>query len=92
MRRVMVTFEDSDGYPTWIHGEDGLIWRVSDIIAYWEHPDLGRYRLIPGHRGEAKRWQLAIVGPVAGAPDLIGAQTVILRTFGEGMSWYMSLQ
>jgi hypothetical protein len=89
VRRVTVTFESPDEYPAWIHGEDGLVWRVSDVITYWEHPDLGRYRLIPGRRGEAKGWELSIVGPLPGAPGLVGEQTVSLRTYGEGMSWYM---
>jgi hypothetical protein len=93
VRRVMVMFEGAaEEYPAWIQGEDDLVWRVSAIVAYWEHPDLGRYRLIPGHRGEAKRWELTVVGPLPGVPDLVGEQTVILRTFGEGMSWYMSPQ
>jgi hypothetical protein len=92
VRRVMVTFESPDEYPAWIEGEDGLVWQVSAVVSYWEHPDLGRYRLIPGHRGDAKRWELTIVGPLPGAPYLVGEQTVTLRTFGEGMSWYMSPQ
>jgi hypothetical protein len=90
VRRVTVTFESTDGYPTWIHGEDGLVWRVSAVIAYWEHPDFARYRLIPGHRGEAQRWELTVIGPLPGAPAVVGEQTVILRTFGAGTSWYMS--
>jgi len=93
VRRVTVTFEGSPhAYPAWIDGDDGLVWRVSAVIAYWEHPDLGKYRLIPGQRGEAKRWRLSIVGPLPDDPHLTGEQTVVLRTFGEGMSWYMSLE
>jgi hypothetical protein len=91
VRRVTVTFEGAtEDYPTWIHGEDGLVWRVRAIITYWQHPDLGRYRLVPGHHGEAIRWRLTVVGPVPGDPERVGEQTVILRTHGEGMSWYMS--
>lgn len=85
MRRVTVTFEGTaEEYPTWIHGEDGLVWRVRAIITYWQHPDLGRCRLVPGHHGEAIRWQLTVVGPVPGNPERVGEQTVILRTPRRG--------
>jgi hypothetical protein len=89
VRRVAVTFEDSaEQYPLVIHGEDGLVWRVSGVIAYWEHPDLGRYRSVPGHRGEAVRWELTVVGPLPGAPGWVGEQGVVLRAFAD--AWYMS--
>lgn len=91
MRRVAVWFGGSpDEYPVWIHGEDGLVWRVSAVIAYWEHPDLGRYRSVPGHRGEAMRWQLAVVGPLPGDPGHVGEQTVTICSYGEGTGWYMA--
>jgi hypothetical protein len=93
VRRVTVTFDVSDGveYPTWIDGEEGLAWHVEAVIGYWRHPDLGRYRFVPGHRAEAERWHLTVVGPLPGRPSLIGEQEVVLRTFGEGMAWYMDL-
>ncbi|WP_460347157.1 hypothetical protein [Actinoallomurus acanthiterrae] len=90
---MTVTFDvfDGVGRPTWIEGEEGLTWRVEAVIDYWRHPDLGRYRFVPGHRAEAERWRLTVVGPLPARPSLIGEQEVVLLTFGEGMSWYMDL-
>ena len=91
MRRVTVTFEGPAGEdPAWIRADDGLVWRVTAAVAFWRHPDLERFRLVPGHRGEAMRWQLTVVGPLPGDPDRVGDQTVILRTHGKDMDWYMS--
>jgi hypothetical protein len=93
VRRVMVTFERTEGggYPTRIEGEDGLVWRVEAVVGHWRHPDLGRYRFVPGHRAEAERWRLTVIGPLPGRPSFIGEHEVVLRTFGEGMSWYLDL-
>jgi hypothetical protein len=91
VRRVTVTFDDSGGeYPVWIDGDNGLVWRVTAIISYWEHPDLQRSRLVPGGRGESIRWRLTVVGPLPGDPDLVGEQAVTLRMHGLHMSWYMT--
>lgn len=94
MRRVTVTFEVSGDVerPSWINGQDGLVWRVDAVTGYWQHPDLGRYRWVPGHRAEAIRWHLRVMGPLPGAPSLIGAQDVVLRSYGDGTDWYMALR
>lgn len=87
-RAVTVTFADQTGHPAWITGRDGLTWRVLDTLDWWEHPDAAKYGWAPGYRAETERWQLTVVGPLPGRPDLHGEQNVTLRAVGD--SWQLA--
>lgn len=97
MRHVLVSWEGPthDRRPVKIVGHDGLTWTVTEVIEYWQHPDLEPndrppYGKVP-YGSEAIRWCLTVTGPLPGRPTMTGPQQTVLVSYATGSGWYMDV-